>query len=327
MQSFYYNLLEAKNQLFRYFTIRMPYLSIITPAYNEEGSIEALVRRVEKTFQDNQYDGELIVVDDGSTDNTAKILHQLLPRSPFLKVLHNPARSGLTSAVRRGLEEARGSIIVFPLPADLQSDPVDDVPKLMQALGQGYDVAQGRRTNRERSIIKKISSSIFNATARMLFGQSLHDLGWVKACRRDVVLGVEPLRSDWHRFFSILAAEEGFKVIEISMTEQARTSGESKFGKTGFGRVLGAFFDLFAVKFLLTFSKKPMFIFGLLGVFFFLLGTLGALYLLVLKIVVGTVAAHIPLLFAVMLLILSGIQFFAFGFLAEMIASIKDRMK
>jgi hypothetical protein len=149
-------------------------------------------------------------------------------------------------------------------------------------------------------------------------------MGWIKGFKREVVYGIEPLRSDWHRFFPILASNAGYKIKEVKTTFYPRIHGKSKFGRFGIMRIPGAFFDTAVLKFHLSFSKKPMHLFGMLGIISFFLGFLTGLYIIYLNFVVGNVVNRVPLIILTALFILVGIQFFATGFLAEFMASIKE---
>ncbi len=303
-----------------------PYISVIAPAHNEAENIERFVQRTAEALQKHSLSGEILIIDDGSTDRTLKILEDLRTRFSSLKLISNSKRRGITYSLRRGFEEAEGDIFMF-FCSDLESDPLEDIPKLLRPIKEGYDIAAGWRANKKENKIKIISSKIFNWLARLLFGINVHDLGWVKAIRREVIDDIDPLRADWHRFLLVFAADRGYTIKEVPLNFYPRKFGESKFGKTGFGRILGAFIDLLAVKFLLQFSKKPMRVFGTTGVVCFLLGFAGGAYLTYIKLAAGSIGNHVPFLFLVVLLITMGIQLFAFGFLAEMIASVKDRMK
>lgn len=303
-----------------------PYLSIIAPAHDEEGNIEKFVERVADTLKQHSLSGEILVIDDGSTDKTPEILERLRCRFPLLRPIRNLKRRGITYSLRRGFEEAEGDIFMF-FCTDLESDPYEDIPKLLEPIKAGFDIAAGWRANKTENRIKIISSKIFNWLVRALFHIDVHDLGWVKAIKREVIDDIEPLRADWHRFLLVFAADRGYTIKEVPLNFYPRKAGESKFGKTGFGRVIGAFVDLLSVKFLLQFSKKPMRVFGTTGVTCFILGLAGGVYLTYVKFTVGSISHRIPFLFLVVLLITMGIQLFAFGFLAEMIASVKDKMK
>lgn len=301
-------------------------VSVVAPAHNEEENITPFVEKVARAFEASALAGELIVIDDGSTDSTPRIIRELRRQYPFLVLLSNPLRRGITASIRKGFERAKGEVIIF-LPADLQSDPEEDIPKLLAVINEGYDVAVGWRYNRKEEPVKVLSSKIFNGATRILFGVAFRDLGWIKAFRREILSDMEPLRSNWHRFFAILAAAQGYRVKEIPTKVYPRIHGLSKFGKTGFGRAFGALLDIIAIKFMVSFSRRPMAIFGASGIIFFILGLAGGGYLLFLKVTLGNIASHAPLLFLVALLLPMGVQFFAFGFLAEMLASIKDHQK
>lgn len=303
-----------------------PYISIIAPAHNEEGNIEKFVERATDILKQHSLSGEILVIDDGSTDKTPEILGRLCGRFPSLRPIRNLKRRGITYSLRRGFEVATGDIFMF-FCTDLESDPYEDIPKLLEPIKAGYDIAAGWRANKTENKIKIISSKIFNWLVRLLFGIDVHDLGWVKAIRREVIDDIEPLRADWHRFLLVFAADRGYTIKEVPLNFYPRKFGESKFGKTGFGRIIGAFIDLLSVKFILQFSKKPMRVFGTTGVACFILGLAGGVYLTYVKFTARSISHRIPFLFLVVLLITMGIQLFAFGFLAEMIASIKDRMK
>ncbi|KKW18875.1 MAG: hypothetical protein UY60_C0002G0052 [Parcubacteria group bacterium GW2011_GWB1_50_9] len=301
-------------------------LSLIAPAHNEEDNIRPFVEKVLETFRKNSIEGEIIMVDDASNDRTRTLLHELKARTPNMQIIENRVRMGITGSIQQGYDVAQGTYIIF-LPSDLQSDPGEDIPKLLEPLEQGYDIAAGFRQNRVEETVKIISSRIFNAVSRILFGVSFRDLGWIKGFRRDILDELGPLRSDWHRFFLILAAEKGFKILEVPTTVYPRKFGKSKFGKTGFGRAFGALLDIISIRLLLSFSRKPMFVFGSLGGISLFAGFAGGSYLIYLKIAQGSIGAHIPLLFFVVLSVISGIQFFMFGFIAEMIAGIKEKKK
>lgn len=303
-----------------------PYISVIAPAHNEAENIKRFVERAAEALQRHLLLGEILIIDDGSTDRTWETLESIQARFPLLRVIRNPKRRGITYSLRRGFKEAAGAIFMF-FPTDLESDPVEDMPKLLEPIKAGFDIAAGWRANKTDNRIKIISSKIFNWLVRILFHIDVHDLGWVKAIKREVIDDIEPLRADWHRFLLVFAADRGYTIKEVPLNFYPRMAGESKFGKTGFGRIIGAFIDLLSVKFLLQFSKKPMRVFGTTGVVCFLLGFAGGAYLTYIKFAAGSIGNRVPFLFLVVLLITMGIQLFAFGFLAEMIASVKDRIK
>lgn len=300
-------------------------VSVVAPAHNEEENIKEFVEKADKTLKDNAIKGEILIVDDGSRDNTGRILEELKGKIKNLRVIHNKTRKGLTGATWTGFKNAKKEIIVF-LPSDLESDPEEDIPKLLNNLTEA-DLVVGWRYNKRQGIVKTLISFFFNFLSRLLFGVKVHDLGWVKAFRREIIYNIESLRSDWHRFFVVLAAHEGYTVKEVKTKFHPRKKGSSHYGKFGFKRMFSGFFDMLVVKFLLSFSKKPMQIFGLAGSIMFLSGFFVGCYLLYLNFSLGNISQRIPLISLAILFILVGIQLFAIGFLAEFLVSIREDMK
>ncbi|MEK6809220.1 MAG: glycosyltransferase family 2 protein, partial [Nanoarchaeota archaeon] len=270
-------------------------ISLVAPAYNEQGCIEEFVQEADRAFEENGYSGEIIVVNDASRDDTLPTLQSLQKIFPRLKIISHLRNQGLTAAMITGIENARYDTIVF-MSSDLESHPREDIPKLIAALEQGYDVAIGRRMNKRQGLLKTVLSKSFNALVRSLFNVSFHDVGWVRAFRKEVYYNIESMRSDWHRYFVILAAEQGYRVKEVPVRFYPRKSGKSKFGWVGLKRIPGGFLDLIVVKFLSSFSKKPMHVFGSLGALLVAFGSLCALYVLYLNfIVLEAVGTRVPL--------------------------------
>ena len=301
-------------------------ISVVAPAYNEEGVIEEFLKKVDSSLQKLNCSYEILIVDDASTDHTPSKLEGLKHKYNRLVVLHNRKNLGLTGSSWRGFNAAKGKVIVF-LPSDLESDPETDIPKLILALDAKTDLVVGWRYNKRQGIVKTIISLMFNTVAYHFFHVKVHDLGWVKAFRKEIIYNIEPLRSDWHRFFVVLAAYEGYKIKEIKTRFHPRKSGKSKFGRFGLNRLIGGFFDLIVIKFHTSFSKRPMLIFGITGILLFILGSMLSVYLLFLKLTIGIIGNRMPLIFLAVLSIILGIQFFALGFIAEFLASIKGLIK
>lgn len=291
-------------------------ISVIIPAYNESKSLPLLVEKVSKTFTANNYDGELVIADDGSTDNTHQVLQQLQKRYPFLRFLRHRTNQGLTQSLTDLFKESKGDILVF-LPADLESDPEEDIPILVRKIEEGYDVVCGRR--KKRTELKLIMSGFYNFLLRLLFNIKLHDANWIKAFRKETVVDLK-LRSDWHRYLPILIAAKGYKIGEVPVGYRQRKFGKSKYG---LGRLVKGMVDLFVIKFLLSFGKKPMFVFGSLGIILFIIGFLVGLYLIYSQQFLGASISR-PLLTLDLLMLLSSLQLFAMGFLAELIISKDD---
>jgi len=299
-------------------------ISVVAPAYNEEQCIRLFIDKTIKAFKDNNLKGEIIIVNDGSTDKTKEIIEKIAKKDKLVRIINNRKNMGLTGAAWVGIKNAKEEIIVF-LPSDLESNPEEDIPILLKPLEKGYDLSVGRRYGGRLSIPKKATSYVFNFVARVLFKVPAHDLGWVKAFKKEVINDIE-LRSNWHRFLVVFIADKGYKIKEVKTKFYPRKLGKSKFGRLGFLRIPGGFFDMIAIKFLLSFSKKPMFVFGMLGTLFLLIGLIGAIYLVIFKILEGSITQRIPLIFLIAILIISGLQLFAIGFLAELLVTIKDEI-
>jgi len=292
-------------------------ISVVVPAYNEVDNIAPLMEEFSKMFSRTRMYGEVILVDDGSTDGTFLKAKECQQKYHFLRVVAHKRNQGLTQALMTGFSRARGRIFVF-WPADLQYLP-QDIPKLVERIDSGYDVVCGWKKGSYG--LKSFVSFIYNLLSRMIFRVKVHDLNSVKAFRREVADDVS-MRKDWHRYLVVMAADKGYKIGEAKVNLYPRRSGQSKFG---FWRIPIGFLDLLSVKFQLSFMKKPLLLFGVLGLILILLGILTGGVAIYLRIVKNEGLR--PLLYLVILLVLSGISFFALGFLAEAIISIKDEIR
>ncbi len=302
-------------------------ISVVAPAYNEQGCIEEFVTETNLAFDENRFSGEIIVVNDASRDRTLPILLSLQEKFPRLRIISHQRNQGLTAAMITGIENAKHEIIFFTS-SDLESRPREDLPKLIGALDKGYDVAIGRRMNKRQGFLKTLLSKSFNALVRSLFNVSFHDVGWVRAFRKEVYYNIESMRSDWHRYFVILAAEQGYKVKEVPVRFYPRKSGKSKFGLVGLKRIPGGFLDLLVVKFLSSFSKKPMHVFGSSGAILMAAGFLCGLYVLYLNFVLmEAVLTRLPLVLLTVFLFVTGLQLFGLGFVSELIVSNSEKQK
>jgi glycosyltransferase involved in cell wall biosynthesis len=292
-------------------------VSVVVPAYNEVENVLPLMEEFSRTFARTRMNAEVILVDDGSTDGTFLKARECQRRYHFLRVATHPRNMGLTEALMTGFSRARGRIFVF-WPADLQYLP-QDIPKLVERIDNGYDVVCGWKQGPYG--LKRLVSFFYNLLSRMVFRIKVHDLNSVKAFKRQVVDDV-PLRKDWHRYMVVMAAEKGYKIGEVKVKLHPRRFGQSKFG---IWRVPIGFLDLLSVKFQLSFMKKPLLLFGFLGLILVLLGILtggAAVYLRIVR-----DEGFRPLLYLVILLVLSGISFFALGFLAEAITSTREEIR
>ena len=294
-------------------------ISIIVPAYNEEENIPILMDSIDRTFQEHEVNGEVVVIDDGSTDDTGDVADKLVKKYNFMKVEHHTTNLGLTKAIETGFGTATGDVVII-IPADLQSNPEDDIPILLEKIEEGYDVVFGWRQGRKGS--KIYVSKIYNYLSRLLFGISIHDQNWIKAIRKNVIHNTN-LRSDWHRYLAIIAHHKGYKIAEVKVREHPRKFGKSKFG---ISRIIIGFFDLVSIKLLQSFEEKPMLVFGSIGGIMVLIGFLFGLYLAFLKFV-GETIGNRPLLFLVVVLLIMGILLFTLGFLAELIVTLREEVR
>jgi glycosyltransferase involved in cell wall biosynthesis len=258
---------------------------------------------------------EVIIVDDGSCDETRARAEELAKTHTFLRVTGYGSNQGKTEALLVGAEVAQGEILVV-FDADLQFG-VEDIPRLVEKIDQGADMCVGYKQGHYE---KRFVSGIYNSLARSIFRLKVRDINAVKAFRREV-LETMALRRDWHRYLVPLAADRGFAIAEIPVQLHPRRFGEPKY--QGKSRIFIGFFDLIAVWFQLTFMRKPMLHFGVMGLVFGGLGVVAGIVGIVLRILGH---GFRPILYLVMLLVMVGVLLFTLGFLAEMIAGISDRM-
>ncbi len=291
------------------------YLSVIIPIFNEVESLPVLIETIANVLRKNQLSYEIIGVDDGSQDGSAELLEQLAESRHDLVAIIFRRNYGQTPAMAAGFEYAKGKIMIT-LDGDLQNDPAD-IPALIAKLEEGYDLVSGWRKNRQDNrLTRLLPSKIANWIIGGVTGVKLHDYGCsLKAYRQEVISDMN-LYGELHRFLPALAYIEGAKIAEIPVRHHARRYGESKYG---LGRTFRVVMDLLTIFFLKKFLTRPMHIFGLGGLIFLMTGLLMASYLTVLKLIVGLNIGHRPLLILAVLLILTGIQLFISGLLAELI--------
>ncbi len=295
-------------------------ISVFVPAHNEAGNIPLLMDKIARAFRNCRLDGEVVFVDDGSTDATWDEANEAALRYPFIRLFRHRKSLGLTEAMRTGFRHVRGDVIIF-LPSDLESDPEEDIPKLLDKLNEGYDVVAGWRINRNDG--KVLASRIYNTVSRRLFGLEAHDMNWIKAFRREVIENSH-LRSDWHRFILMLAADQGYKIGEVRVNFYPRQKGRSHYG---FWRIPVSFLDVLVVKFLMTFSRKPMLFFGGVGSAMILAALAIWSYLTYIYIVTPRGMQIRPLFIFAGVLFGAGILLFIGGFIAELTVSQADRLE
>ncbi|MBM3213050.1 glycosyltransferase family 2 protein [Candidatus Poribacteria bacterium] len=292
-------------------------LSIVLPILNEEKNLEELHSRLATTLDKLSLNYEIIAVDDGSTDNSFQILKQISERDSRLKVIRFRRNFGQTAALSAGFHYSKAPVIIT-LDADLQNDP-DDIPRLLDKLNEGYDVVSGWRADRkDKFITRRIPSILANKLIVKLTDVNIHDFGCtLKAYRKEVTDNIN-LYGEMHRFIPALAKWVGAEITEIKVKHHPRKHGKSKYGISRTTRVI---LDLITVKFLLSFSTKPIQIFGLIGLGSGFLGFLICLYLSIGKIFFPSEATSLtrrmPMLMLGILLILVGVQFITMGLLGE----------
>ncbi|HEY0242055.1 MAG TPA: glycosyltransferase [Gemmatimonadaceae bacterium] len=295
-----------------------PNFSVFVPAYNEAENIGPLFDALESTFARHSLNGEVILVDDGSTDETFALALAAAERmGERARVARHRRNLGKTEAILTAAREASSDVfIVFD--ADLQHS-TEEIPRFMKEIEAGWDIVTGRKIG---AYEKRAVSSVYNRLSRFLFDVPVRDLNSMKAFRREVLEDVS-LRHDWHRFFVVIAYARGFSVTEIDIELFPRRAGVSKY--TGLGRVVSSLGDLLVVWFYLRFSRKPMQLFGGAGLVLTVLGFLIGLVLTVLRALeIGPPpTGYRPLLGLVVLLVVVGISLFGFGFTAEMIALVR----
>lgn len=290
-------------------------VSVVVPVYNEAESINQLVEAIANSLQQNQFNYEIICIDDGSTDGTTSILSTLAQNRPDLKAVILRRNYGQTPAMAAGFAQAQGKIIVT-LDGDLQNNPAD-IPQLLSKLEEGYDLVSGwRKERQDDALTRLLPSKIANWVIGKITGVKLHDYGCsLKAYRSELVADMN-LYGELHRFLPALAYIEGARIAEIPVRHHARRYGKSKYG---LGRTFRVVMDLLTVFFMKKFLTRPMHVFGLFGLSSMTLGTILGVYLSFLKIALGQSIGDRPLLILAVLLILTGVQLFCFGLLAELL--------
>ena len=292
-------------------------VSVLVPAKDEAPNLPEFVRLCAEALGPAGFSFEVVIVNDGSRDESARVLRDLERQHPFLRVVTHRRQRGIADALRSAGDVARGDIFVF-YPADLQYLP-EDIPPLVRPVLEGRaDIVTGTKQGKYE---KAFVSRIYNALCRWLFGVRVSDLNSVKAYRREVMLGV-PLRPDWHRYMVVIAAADGFRLDSLPVPLYPRRSGTSKFN---WRRIPIGFFDLVSVWFQLRFGRKPMLFFGIAGAVLFVIGFFAGVTALVLRFGYGF--GFRPLLNLVETMVICGIVLFGFGLLGEMIAGMQEESR
>ncbi len=293
-------------------------ISVVIPVYNEEENLQALHKEITAVLDDmaGEVASEIIYVDDGSKDGSLKILKELFESDDRVKVIQFRRNYGQTAAISAGFQHAKGEVIVT-MDADRQNDP-RDIPRLIDKINEGFDVVSGWRKDRKDPFInRRLPSMIANGLISFITRVRLHDYGCtLKAYRSEIVKNIH-LYGEMHRFIPAIASWLGVSIAEVPVNHRPRVAGKSKYG---ISRTIRVILDLITVKFLLSFSTRPIQFFGVLGVLSGGVGFLIGLYLTILKYVYRQSIGGRPLLMLAVLLIFIGVQFVSMGLLGELMA-------
>ncbi len=290
-------------------------ISIVVPVLNEEESLPLLHQRLTEVLANSGYSYEIIIIDDGSTDRSFEIMRQLAAGDEHLRLVRFRRNYGQTAAFAAGFDRARGDVVIT-LDADLQNDPAD-IPALMAKIAEGYDVVSGWRVDRQdRFLDRRLPSLIANSLIRRATGVRIHDYGCsLKAYRRQVLADIR-LYGELHRFIPALAHAAGARVTEIPVRHHPRRYGKAKYGLS---RTVKVLLDILAVRFLMSYSTRPIHIFGLLGLFSLLSGGALLIYLAVVRLLLLRPIGDRPLTLLAVLLTMLGVQLITSGLLAELV--------
>ena len=291
-------------------------ISVVVPVYNEEGNLLLLYQAIKAALANLEEEWELILVDDGSQDQSPNILSELADQDPdHIRVVLLRRNFGQTAAIAAGIDYTDGEII-FLMDADLQNDPAD-IPMMLEKMKEGYDVVSGWRVDRKDTFITRtIPSKIANWVISWVTQVPLHDYGCtLKGYRREVITGFR-LYGEMHRFIPVYASSVGARIIEVPVRHHPRKFGKAKYGLE---RTLKVILDLFTVKFLYSFANKPIYLFGGTGMFLMFLSGLVLFYLASRRIFIGTSVLASPLFQMSTLIFMMGFQAILMGLIAELL--------
>jgi glycosyltransferase involved in cell wall biosynthesis len=289
-------------------------LSVVVPVHDEEDNVAPLYDALTAALRALGRSYEIIVVDDGSHDDTYQRLVPLADADDALKLIKLRRNFGQTAAMSAGFDRAVGEIVI-PMDGDLQNDPTD-IPRLLAKLEEGYDVVSGWRKDRQDSAVRRLPSRMANWLIGRVTGVRLHDYGCTLKAYRAEVIAETRLYGEMHRFLPALAAQTGARIAEIPVQHHPRVSGRSKYGLKRTFKVL---LDLLTVKFLSVWSTKPSYVFGGSGVLLCFLGSLFVLWTAYERVVNGIYVYRQPSLLVGVFLFTIGINLVLLGLLAELI--------
>ncbi|MCK5051343.1 MAG: glycosyltransferase family 2 protein [Candidatus Cloacimonetes bacterium] len=287
-------------------------LSFVIPVFNEQDSIGQLYSEIIKNIEEHEY--EIIFIDDGSTDESYKILQKLAADDNNVKIIKLRKNFGKSAGLNVGFEAAKGDI-VFTMDADLQDDP-KEIEQFIKKLDEGYDMVTGWKVKRRDPISKTWPSKLYNKVTSSTFKLKLHDYNCgYKAYKKEVIDELD-IYGEMHRYIPALANSLGFKIAEIPVHHRKREFGKTKYGSE---RYLRGFLDLLTVKLVTGYIHSPLYLFGRIGFGFGIMGFIIALYLSIMKLGFGIPLYNRPLLYLGTLLMIIGLQFFSIGLLGELI--------
>lgn len=307
-------------------------ISVVVPLFNEEESLPELAAWIKKVMDKNNFSYEIVMIDDGSKDNSWDVIKELQEKNEFIKGIKFRRNYGKSAALFCGFEVVQGDVVIT-MDADLQDSP-DEIPELNRMIKEdGFDLVSGWKKKRHDPVLSKnIPSKLYNWTVRRMTGIKLHDMNCgLKAYRKNVIKSIE-VYGDMHRYIPVLAKWAGYKNIG----EKVVIHSERKYGVTKFGleRFIRGPLDLLSVTFISRFVKRPMHFFGIMGIFMIMVGIAATIWLAVQKIIeirhgiVGNLITNSPYFYIALTSMIIGAQFFMGGFLGELISrSASDRNK
>ncbi len=303
-------------------------LSIVVPLFNERESLPELLVQLSAAMDEKElhalfqepFGFEIIMVDDGSTDDSRTLISSMIPSRPELRLISFQRNFGKTAALSAGFMAATGDY-VCTIDADMQDDPFA-IKEMIKKLHEGYDLVSGWKQQRKDPLSKTIPSKLFNGVTRLFTGISLHDFNCgLKVFRKEVTRRLE-LHGEMHRYIPVLAHGMGFRIAELPVTHHPRKFGSTKYGSS---RFFSGLFDFLSVLFITRYLRRPMHFFGMAGLTSFLFGFLISLYITLDKILLHKPVSNRPILFLGILLLILGVQLFSTGLLGEMLSTSSSR--
>lgn len=301
--------------------MRIVDISVVIPFYNEGVNLIELRKELLAVLGKLKVFGEIIYVNDGSTDGSAKSLEDNIKEAPnaeaIEKIINFRRNFGQTAATSAGIDEASGKLVAF-MDADLQNDP-NDLIKFMEKINEGYDAVFGWRKNREDDFARSFSSRIANFVIQKLFKIPLHDVGCsLRVVKKEVISNIH-LYGESHRIMPVLIYWKGINVCELVVNHRRRIYGKSKYG---YARVLKLIIDLITLKFLNSYGTKPAYVFGTFGILSIFIGFIAMLVVLYQKLILDVFVHRNPVFLIAIVLILIGVQLILMGLLAELLVRI-----